>query len=1107
MWLILLDASGSMADPFEQSAPFAGRQRVTATQTKIDAAKEALLLHLKGLGVATRVAIFAFRDTAELLYDGSTADIPQIHTVLDQIDANGGTNVASALTAARDHLDAQTDQFMFRVLLISDGLSSAAPAEAASKDLLDRRVPVDIILIDPSEKGNELARHVAGAVGSVTAVTSAETLEAAVGEAGAAIGAEAAAVEQARDSLRRSLAEFQVNAQGEELSFTAAYPSELAKDSWGSVILFIHLSSLLDEARKRARGLGQVKGADMLSSSVPGSTRLPRGTEITLTPRLPGFDFNPMNITVAWEEDIQSSEFRVRPTLAPEEPLIGEIEASVKGLPIARIPLSILVRSPKAPRPAALEPKVSTGGAFQTVFASYARTDTAVVQACAAVYAGLGIYVIIDKQALIAGQSWRPALRALLAGADAFQLFWSGASSVSPEVGEEISDALTIQGERGTGFIRPVYWSEPCTPQPSELKHLNFAYLDLDRLQEPEARGKTNATPAVGRETPLKGAPGIPVTVLPLLPDLPARTTHEIREDVAFAVAFIEETVGSRYYPVPTLLVDHYTVQAVRADETVDFATLDEQQRKALTEWGHVLSSICLCFHVRNFWDGLPYEATVETARNAGLDKPAFYELKRLCEWAPRSWFVPAWHDERTESIPGLSEARTLEDAVARILTAAASTNVDAEKALRIADFNIDNQWAAWESELAPLGLAYMNVGSKTMLTGTGASFLAGLNHLRAYIEPFIAGSNTRFAERPNLDERLPAALDILNDICEGLFGTRYYLPSLGLKSMILREISHASAWTGARAALAEAKLPGVSPDQDFPHFAAAFFDSVGNVLRQRLHEGGNLHVNNRFGIPAASWERLRLSKIAEELHGAPKENGQVQMEGPISSFIDALDGAWKAVDDLLRTSLRTGPPQYFVTDVPTYGIFAPAGAVGVDIRMSDKASDWGLPRPLTLPGTDRVLLCGDALDDFQAVLNKQGLGHNAARLFLRSVLVHEHFHAFAQTAPMEDGAPPPGPRFRDHWNDASPVNESIAAWMQLHMARDDVDVRERVWDYIRSGAYPQWPYAGAAIIEDAYGRQGIEEVRSLIRLLRTDPLAATAWMRERMAGGQPVQT
>jgi hypothetical protein len=78
---------------------------------------------------------------------------------------------------------------------------------------------------------------------------------------------------------------------------------------------------------------------------------------------------------------------------------------------------------------------------------------------------------------------------------------------------------------------------------------------------------------------------------------------------------------------------------------------------------------------------------------------------------------------------------------------------------------------------------------------------------------------------------------------------------------------------------------------------------------------------------------------------------------------------------------------------------------------------------------------------------------------------------------------------------------------MQLHMARDNVDVRERVWDYIRSGAYPQWPYAGAAIIEDAYGKQGIEEVRSLIRLLRTDPLAATAWMREWVAGGQPVQT
>jgi von Willebrand factor type A domain len=86
MWLILLDASGSMSNPFEAAAQFAGRQRSTLAQTKIDVAREALVLHLQGLGEATRVAIFAFRNTAELVYDGPSDDAVQIRTVLDAVD-------------------------------------------------------------------------------------------------------------------------------------------------------------------------------------------------------------------------------------------------------------------------------------------------------------------------------------------------------------------------------------------------------------------------------------------------------------------------------------------------------------------------------------------------------------------------------------------------------------------------------------------------------------------------------------------------------------------------------------------------------------------------------------------------------------------------------------------------------------------------------------------------------------------------------------------------------------------------------------------------------------------------------------------------------------
>jgi len=136
MWLILLDASGSMGNPFEGGASFSGRQRTTLAQIKIDAAREALILHLRGLGEATQAAIFAFRSSAELIYDGSTADVARIEAVLDGVEATNGTDIAAALVAARDHADAQTDHPVFRVLLISDGLSDPVAAESASRELL-----------------------------------------------------------------------------------------------------------------------------------------------------------------------------------------------------------------------------------------------------------------------------------------------------------------------------------------------------------------------------------------------------------------------------------------------------------------------------------------------------------------------------------------------------------------------------------------------------------------------------------------------------------------------------------------------------------------------------------------------------------------------------------------------------------------------------------------------------------------------------------------------------------------------------------------------------------------------------------------------------------
>ena len=1097
MWVLLLDASGSMAEPFAGSADFAGRVRETAAKIKIDAAREALSLHLRGLGAATEARVFAFRDTAELIYSGSSADVPAIEAVLARVQPSGGTDVAAALAAALGEVAAHSSIPVIRVLLISDGLSDPAAAQDASRRLLQLRIPIDVVLIDPSDKGLDLARKVAGEFGSVTAVASQAEIADAMAGAAQAVRADVAAlahVEASVAAARRGLA---ADAAEETVSFTAVHPSELARNAWGSLLLYIHLSSLTDEARARARGAGVSKGADALSATAAASTRLPRGTELTITPRLAGFDVNPPYLAMTWEEDIQACEFRIRPRTAAEGPAIGEIEIVARGLPIGRVALSLTVRGEKAPRPSEQERKLAPGGAVETVFASYAREDIEIVRACQAAYNALGVLLIIDKEKLIGGQAWRPAIRALQAKADIFQLFWSKPASVSPPVREEILDAQTIEAERGDGYIRPLFWEEPPPPLPAELAHINFAFLDRERLSG--ARAELAAAPDRGRDTPLPGAPDFPVAVLPLLPDTPSSAIAELRQDVAFAIDFVERTVGLRYYPVPTLLVDRHTVLDVRKDETTDFDRRERERLAELADWAEVLQSICLALHVRQFWPENDRDAAQATGRRAGLTEPAFAELLRRCEYGPINWLKPSWLHRASRRASAIAEATRLQDAVSAAFAAAFAEPGEADEPLQAGTYDINRAWPLWQEELTATGLACEGQGFDAELRGTRAAFRAGLEKLGAYIETALAGVGGRYGEPAAPEQRLSEALRLADALGNRLMSADKYRQAFGeFNDLVLGEIDPARNWMDHRAALAAAGLPSVAPDQSFLPFADAFFDAASKVLRQLVRDGGDGHFQNGYSMPVSAWRRLVEAGFGTGLQLTASRCGEGEdmlTEGAARAFADALEGAWRRARDLVRGEVSAPLARFAVAEAPTYGIFAPAAAVSADAQLLARAPEWGVPLPLCLPGADRVLLCASAIDDFQSFLRAQGRLPNLGRLFARGVLAHEHFHAFARTSPLPDGTPPPGPRLQAEWREASSVNEALAAWMQLHMARDNFELSELTREYIEAGDYPEWPYAGAMLVEKEYRSSGIEAVRILIHLLRTHPADATAWM------------
>src|SRR5262245_17435766 len=124
MWIILLDHSGSMGEPFSGTPVEKSRRlRQTEADVKLAAAKEVIVEELHELGDDVRVAIFAFTSQAKLLFDGSADRRNEIQDKLNSVQASDGTDIAAALNAAADYRQEQGGHGVPRIVLISDGKS------------------------------------------------------------------------------------------------------------------------------------------------------------------------------------------------------------------------------------------------------------------------------------------------------------------------------------------------------------------------------------------------------------------------------------------------------------------------------------------------------------------------------------------------------------------------------------------------------------------------------------------------------------------------------------------------------------------------------------------------------------------------------------------------------------------------------------------------------------------------------------------------------------------------------------------------------------------------------------------------------------------------
>lgn len=268
------------------------------------------------------------------------------------------------------------------------------------------------------------------------------------------------------------------------VQFSAYYPKEVPPNVWLALRAYIYRLSaapqVLDDARQQ---LGAAiedyrRGADDARSEIQ------EGALVTVTPELPGFQFNPPSASLLFLEAWHRFDFKLRVTSAPaEQAASGRLTFTVEGVIVADIPMSIYV-SPTATTPGSsgsgnptLPASVASASSkpYQAVFCSYSHKDTQIVERVEKAYKALGLDFLRDITTLKSGQNWSAALLAMIDRADIFQLFWSANAAQSQYVRQEWEYALQRAAGR-EAFIRPVFWEQPMPSVPPELSHIHFVF-------------------------------------------------------------------------------------------------------------------------------------------------------------------------------------------------------------------------------------------------------------------------------------------------------------------------------------------------------------------------------------------------------------------------------------------------------------------------------------------------------------------------------------------------------------------------------------------------------------------------------------------------------
>jgi len=321
----------------------------------------------------------------------------------------------------------------------------------------------------------------------------------------------------------------------ENVQFTAYCPREIRPEVYTTVLAFAHLEELPPEAptdaidpeeevKRQARNVLGDEIKNYRSTTQESLSAIPREGELIFVLELDGFRCNPPRQTVFWEENVHRVEFRVRaPAALHGKTCRGQLRVFLGDILLAEVVLRVLVtRSASADRVPDAERLPLRR--YRKIFASYSRSDAAIVEQFERYAAGLGDEYLRDVVHLRTGENWNAGLKRLIDEADVFQLFWSTNSMLSPFVREEWMYALSLSRSH---FVRPLYWEQPFPEDPPhlpppELRELHFNLLG--RYVGSQANDES-----LESHSPI--ASGVPAD--PIVPMNNRATSHNVTSDGA----------------------------------------------------------------------------------------------------------------------------------------------------------------------------------------------------------------------------------------------------------------------------------------------------------------------------------------------------------------------------------------------------------------------------------------------------------------------------------------------------------------------------------------------------------------------------------------------